>query len=79
MKIIPSDSTGGAWTMRYEPGDPVVLVRDCYFAGMHIAAGESGTVVRLISTDDRRLAHQLYIEVEFEDDTITVLPTDVIP
>lgn len=78
MKILSYDEFGS--TVRYEPGDCVVFVRDCCIGDKQITAGESGTVVRLVSTDDCRLAHQLYIELQLtEGEPIKVLPTEVKP
>jgi hypothetical protein len=72
-------------TIRYEPGDRVTLLRDHCAGDKQIAAGESGIVVRLVSYDDRRLARQLYIDVQLESgveqrvEQIRVTPTEVKP
>ena len=53
MHILSSFGTGMA--VRYEPGDRVILLRDHGIGDKQISAGESGIVVRLVSSDDRRL------------------------
>jgi hypothetical protein len=82
MKTLCRIPNGRA--ISYEPGDRVTLLQDHCVGDKQIAAGESGIVVRLVSSDDRRLARQLYIDIQLESESeraeqIRVIPTEVKP
>jgi hypothetical protein len=64
MQILNIFPTG--MTVRYEPGDRIVLLRDHCIGDKQIGAGESGIVVRLVSSGDRRLANSLYIDIQLD-------------
>ena len=69
------------WAVRYEPGDCIILLKDHCTGDKQIAAGESGIVGRLVSSDDRRLAHSLYIDIQLDGgaEQIRVIPSEVKP
>lgn len=81
MKMLCNFQTGEA--VRYEHGDRVIIVRGQTRRDKLVAAaGESGTVLRQVSSDDRRLAHSLYIEIRLDrspDEPVRGLRSDLKP
>jgi hypothetical protein len=80
MKILSGFGTGAA--IRYELGDSVVLLRDHHRGDRRIAmAGECGKVVRLVNSDDPRLAMSLFLDIQLDNGgkPIRVVPSEVKP